>query len=144
MKKLNRLAMFGPVVMAVATTTLSAAEIGKAERDENAKQVAKTWVVSWLQGETAVTTSLSAVPFSLDGKRNIETISELKAVYDELVKKNGKMKLKPKSIEIAESSMESVVVRITIPDDDEGGNDDETINITVKPGHASYVVGFVD
>jgi hypothetical protein len=51
---------------------------------------------------------------------------------------------KLKSIEVTESSTESVVVRITIPDDDEGGNDDETIDVTVKPGHASYVVGFVD
>jgi hypothetical protein len=123
----------------------------KTERDENARQVAQAWFSAWMTGQTAVATSLSAVPVSLDGKRNIETIEEVRKVYDAFVKRNAdviernrKNGIKIKSIQVAASSTESVVVKITIPDDDEGGKDDETIEVTVKPGHAFHVVGFVD
>jgi hypothetical protein len=71
MKKVIRLVMLATVGMAVATTPLSAAVTSRTERDENAKQVAKAWVLSWLQGDTAVTTSLSAVPFFLALHQNL-------------------------------------------------------------------------
>jgi len=80
-------------VAATATTVWSAGETSTAQRDENAKRVAKVWFVSLMQGDTAATTSLSAVPFLFDGTRKITTHTELKKRYDRVVEEKGKRNL---------------------------------------------------
>lgn len=122
--------------LGLVTATVGAAPDGKAERNNHAIQVAKAWFISLMQGETAVTTSLSAVPFSFDGKHDIKTLAELKTFYDQVVEKKGKRDLKPGAVEVKSSSPETVVVSLAI--------DDEGIAITVKPGEACRVVGFRD
>lgn len=138
MKKMTRFAMLAFLIAAYATRVFAAEPDNKSQRDESAKQVAKTWLISLMQGETAVTTSLSAIPFSWDGKHKVNTHAELKSYYDGIVDEIGKKSLTPTSVKVAESSPKSVVVQIMV----EG--DDETIAITVRPGEASFVVGFVD
>ncbi len=110
----------------------------KAARDDASVQVAKAWFLSLMQGTTAVTTSLSEVPFNLDGKKEIATINELNQIYDQIVKKKGKRNLKVASTKVGLSTPEKVTVSITI----EG--DDETISVAVKPGEAFRVIGFTD
>ncbi len=107
-----------------------------AERDENATQVAKAWFTSLMQGETAVTTSLSAVPFAFDKKQEVESLSDLKKLYDQVVAKKGKRDLSPASVKIESSSPEKVVVILMI--------EDEGIAVSVRPGEAFRVVGFWD
>ena len=108
------------------------------EREQNAGQVAKAWFTSLMQGETAVTTSLSAVPFSFDEKRRIETLPDLKKLYDQVVENKGKRDLKVESVRVESSSPEKVVVILMVK------GDDEAIAVTVKPGEAFRVVGFRD
>lgn len=106
------------------------------ERDTNAMQVAKAWFTSLMQGETAVTTSLSAVPFAFDKTQEVKTLSDLKQLYDQVVAKKGKRDLKPTSVKIQSSSPEKVEVVLMIGD--------EGIVIEVKPGEAFRVIGFRD
>ena len=123
------------VLVTMALATPSHADVG---RDDGAVQVAKAWFTSLMQGETDVTTALSVVPFSLDGKREIATLAELKKIYDGVVEKKGKRNLKVASTKVNLSTPEKVTVLITI----EG--DDETISVFVKPGDACRVIGFRD
>jgi len=106
------------------------------ERNENATQVAKAWFVSLMQGETAVTTALSAVPFAFDAKHEVRSLQDLKTLYDQVVAKKGKRDLKPTATKIKSSSPESVEVVLMI--------EDEGIAVHVKPGDAFRVVGFRD
>jgi hypothetical protein len=108
------------------------------ERDEIALQVAKAWFTSLMKGETAVTTALSDVPFSFDGKRNVESHGELKQIFDQVVARKGKRDLKPESAKIKSSSPDKIEVALKIESDDEG------IVITIKPEPAYRVVGFRD
>ena len=130
--------LFAAVVVFSASVATADRVDTNVERDESAMQVAKAWFTSLMQGETAVTTSLSGVPFNFDGKQQVKTHSELKQLYDQVVEKKGKRDLKPTSIKIKSSSPERVEVILMIEDDDEG------ITVLVKPGEAFRVVGFVD
>jgi hypothetical protein len=116
----------------------AAPDDAKTVRDDASVQVAKAWFISLMQGDTAVTASLSEAPFSLDGKREIATMGELKKIYDQVVEKKGKRNLKVASTKVNFSTPEKVTVLITI----EG--DDETIAVFVKPGDAFRVIGFRD
>ena len=107
------------------------------QRDTNAKQVARAWFTSLMQGRTSVTTSLSEVPFDFDKKQEIKTHSDLNRLYDQIVEKRGKRDLKPTSIKIKSSSAEKVEVVLIIKDDEE-------IVVTIKPKEAFRVVGFVN
>ena len=108
----------------------------KEVRNDSAAQVARTWFTSLMRGETAVTTSLSAVPFSFDRKQEVKTLTDLKKLYDRVVKNKGKRDLKPTSVKIESSSAEKVEIVLMI--------EDEGIVVTVKPGEAFRVVGFWD
>ena len=110
----------------------------KTIRDDTSAQVAKAWFISLMQGDTAVTTSLSETPFSFDSKQEIVTITELKKLYDQVVEKKGRRNLKVASSKVSLSTPEKVTVLIEI----EG--DDETISVDVKPGEAFRVIGFKD
>jgi hypothetical protein len=77
------------VAFLVATVLSAAPYYTKVERDRDATQVAKAWFLSLVQGETAVTTSLSGVPFSFDKKQEVKTLPELKKLYDQIVAKKG-------------------------------------------------------
>lgn len=107
-----------------------------AERNKSATQVAKAWFTSLMQGETAVTTSLSAVPFAFDSKQEVKSLVELKKLYDRVVERKGKRDIKPTSIRVASSSAEKVEVIVMI--------EDEAVAISVRPGDAFRVVGFRD
>ena len=130
--------LFAAVVVFSASIATADQVDTNVERDESAKQVAKAWFTSLMQGETAVTTSLSGVPFNFDGKQQVKTYSELKQLYDQIVAKKGKRDVKTTSIKIKSSSPEKVEVILMIENDDEG------ITVLVKPGAAFRVVGFVD
>jgi hypothetical protein len=106
------------------------------EREKDATQVARAWFHSLMRGETAVTTSLSAVPFDFDRKEEVKTLPDLKARYDGIVGDKGKRDLKETSARIESSSPEKVVVVLMI--------EDEGVAVTVKPGEAFRVVGFSD
>jgi len=127
--------LFAIIIGGVA---FAAPDDAKTIRDEASAQVAKAWFVSLMQGDTAVTASLSEAPFSFDGKREIATITELKKLYDQVVEKKGKRNIKVTSTEVSLSTPEKVTVSIMI----EG--DDETISVVVKPGEAFRVIGFKD
>jgi len=124
--------------LVLATMAFAAPNQEEVGRNEGPVQVAKAWLTSLMQGETEVVTSLSAVPFSFDGKHEVATLTELKKIYDGVVKEKGKRNTKVASAKIESSSPEKVVVSITI----EGS--DDTISVFVKPGDAFRVVGFRD
>ena len=108
----------------------------KVERDKDATQVAKAWFTSLMQGDTAITTSLSAVPFSFDRKQEVKRYSDLKKLFDQIVEKKGKRDIKPTSVKIESSSNEKVEVVLMI--------EDEGVVVAVKPGEVFRVVGFWD
>lgn len=123
-------------VILLATAALAGQGYAKVERDKNATQVARAWFTSLMQGETAVATSLSAVPFSFDKKQEVKTLAELKKLYDQIVENKGRRDLNPESVKITSSSDEKVEVILMI--------EDEGIAVEVKPGEAFRVVGFRD
>ncbi|PQJ29490.1 hypothetical protein [Rubritalea profundi] len=125
--------LIGILIGSMAT---AAPDDAKIARDVDSVQVAKAWFISLMQGDTAVTASLSEAPFNLDGKHEIATMGELKKIYDSVVEKKGKRNLKVGSAKVSLSTPEKVTVLITI----EG--DDETISVFVKPGDAFRVIGF--
>jgi hypothetical protein len=122
----------------IGGVAFAAPDDAKTIRDDASAQVAKAWFISLMQGDTAVTASLSESPFSFDGKHEVATIEELKKLYDQVVDKKGKRNLKVASSKVSLSTPEKVTVSITI----EG--DDETISVDVKPGEAFRVIGFRD
>jgi len=128
--------VFIATVALLSATVTASPEDPKSERDKNAEQVAKAWVVSLMQGETAVTTSLSATPFAFDKKQQIKTLSELRVLYEQIVEKKGKRDPKLTSVKIKTSTPESVEVLVTIQG--------EGMVIAIKPGEAFRVVGFWD
>ena len=136
---------FAFAIKLFATATVFFASLATADRinsnddrDKNATQIAKAWFVSLMEGETAVTTTLSGVPFEFDGKQQVKTHTELKRLYDQVVANKGKRNLKPASMKIKSSTPDMVEVTLMIDEDDEG------INVLVKPGDTFRVVGFVD
>jgi nucleotide-binding universal stress UspA family protein len=114
------------------------------KRAEKAKQVAKAWFESLVRGETAVTTSLSAVPFALDRVKVIESIKELDALYESIVAKKGKREIKVTAVKVAADEKKAdgakptdrIIVHVMIGD--------EAIVVCVRPGDAYKVVGFSD
>ncbi|MFK7909699.1 MAG: hypothetical protein AB8F34_03770 [Akkermansiaceae bacterium] len=127
--------LFAILIVGMAS---AAPDDAKTVRDASSVQVAKAWFVSLMQGDTAVTASLSETPFSLDGKHEIANMGELKKIYDQVVDKKGKRNLKVVSTKVNLSTPEKVTVLITV----EG--DEETISVFVKPGDAFRVIGFKD
>lgn len=125
-----------PQVGLVVTLVQAAPPEDAATRNDSAKQIAKAWFTSLMSGETAVTTALSAVPFSFDRKQEVKSLPDLKKLYDQIVAKKGKRDLKPTSIKIESSSPKSVDVVLMI--------EDEGVVVSVKPGDAFHVVGFSD
>jgi hypothetical protein len=136
MKTLIQIITVSAISVLFTTTVLAAADDAKDVRDRNASEVAKAWFISLMQGNTAVTTSLSEVPFALDRKQEIKTLSELKIIYDKLVTDKGKRNLIPSSIEIKSSSPEKVEVVLKI--------EDEAVVVFVRPGDAYRIIGFWD
>ena len=136
MREMIRSVVLAVSVVLVAATVRAAPDDTQVDRDKNATQVAKAWFTSLMQGETAVTTSLSATPFSFDRKQEVTTLLELKKLYDQIVNKKGKRDLKPTSVKVMTSSPDRVEVVLMI------GN--EGIAVTVKPGEAFRVIGFSD
>ena len=122
----------------IGGVAFAAPDDAKTIRDDASAQVAKAWFISLMQGDTAVTASLSEAPFSFDGKHEIATIIELKKLYDQVVEKKGKRNLKVSSTEVILSTPEKVTVTVAI----EG--DDETITVVVKPGESFRVIAFRD
>ena len=99
--------------------------------------MAKAWFISLMQGDSAVTTSLSAVPFAFDRKQEVNALPELKALYDKIVAEKGVREARLTAVKIASSSPERVEVVIMLANE-------EKIAISVKPGEAFQVVGFSD
>jgi len=115
-----------------------------AKRAEKAMQVAKAWFESLMRGETAVTTSLSAVPFAWDRVKVIESLGELESMYEAVVAEKGKRAIKPTAVKVATDEkkadgakpVDRIVVHVMIGD--------EAIAVCVRPGDAYKVVGFSD
>lgn len=105
-------------------------------RDTNASQVAEAWFVSLMKGNTAVTTSLSEVPFSFDRKQEVGDLKQLRNIYDQIVSKKGKRDLVPSSIEVKSPEPEKVEVVLMVGD--------EGVLVLIKPGDAYKVIGFSD
>jgi len=101
-------------VLLAATTVWAGPDNVAAARDKSATQVAYAWFASLMRGKTAVTTSLSAVPFSFDRKMEVKTYAELKALYDRIVHEKGKRDLTPTSAKIESSPAEKVEVVLMI------------------------------
>jgi hypothetical protein len=136
MRKIIQCAALTVAVVLASVTVWAGPSDANVERDRDATQVAKAWFTSLMQGESAVTTSLSAVPFSFDRKQEVKTLPELTTLYKQVADKNGKRDLKVSSVKIATSSPEKVEVVLMI--------EDEGIAVTIKPGEAFRVVGFSD
>ena len=128
--------LLAAVVVLSAAAAMPDPPDDKVERDGNATQVAKAWFASLMKGETAVTASLSDIPFAFDKKLEVKTYSDLKQLYDQVVANKGKRDLKLTSVKIESSSPEKVEVVLMI--------EDEGIVVVIKPGEAFRVVGFAD
>ena len=136
MRKIIQCGALTVAVVLASVTVWAGPSDANVERDRDATQVAKAWFTSLMQGESAVTTSLSAVPFSFDRKQEVKTLPELTTLYKQVADKKGKRDLKVTSVRIATSSPEKVEVVLMI--------EDEGIAVTIKPGEAFRVVGFSD
>lgn len=106
------------------------------ERDPDAVQVARAWFNSLVEGETAVTLALSSVPFDFDGHWSIESMTDLKNRYDEVIASKGRRDIDLTSIEIESSSEGKAVVLIWV--------EDEKVRVEVESGDVFRVVGFSD
>ena len=83
------------LVLATGTIGLEAEQDDvESPRSAKAQQIARAWFDSLMRGDTAVTTSLSDVPFAVDRKRVIESLRELERLYEEMVSKKGKRDMK--------------------------------------------------
>ena len=132
----------GYIMIAVAADQPN---LSSAARPDKAKQVAATWFESLMCGDTAVTTALSDVPFALDRKRVIESLSELEKIYEQVVSGKGIRYMRVTDIKIHEDKAE--ILDDTFPFDRiivhmKVGN--EHVAVCVKPGDAFRVVGFSD
>ena len=116
-----------------------------ADREQNAKSVAKEWFKALMSGDVPTTMALSELPFALDRKRIIRNSQELKDVYEQVASKKGKRDLKPTKVTVFTSKSEiiqgcipvdALVVHILI--------EDEGVAVSVRPGDAYRVVGFSD
>ena len=145
MKRSKSMALSVIAVLVLAITVCTAGEKASATREAKAKQVASAWFQSLMRGDTAVTTALSGVPFAMDRKQTIESISELEKMLESVVEKKGKRDIKPTAIKIAEDQKEIqkqafpadfIVVLLMI--------DDEGVALCVKPGDTFKVVGLSD
>lgn len=114
-------------------------------RAEKAKQIASAYFTSLMRGDTAVTTSLSAVPFAWDREDVIESLPALEKLYESVAANKGKRDIALTSIAVHQN-----VSRIV---DDSFADDriivhvmvgDEKIALCVRPGDAYKVVGFSD
>jgi hypothetical protein len=120
----------------LASLGLAAVAEADAQRDAMAQEVAEAWFTSLMSGRTAVATSLSAVPFSVDKKQEVKSLEELKKLFDKLVADKGKRDLKITSVKIISSTPDRVEVALMIGK--------EGMGVSVKPGEAYRVVGFSD
>ncbi len=108
------------------------------ERNNNATQVALAWATSLTQGKTAVTASLSSIPFNFDGEDVIKAFPELNKRYKEVIETKGKRNMMITSVTIESSSPEKIVLLLTV----EGTKD--TIKVFVKTSETFRVTGFTD
>jgi hypothetical protein len=116
------------------------------KRHAKAEQVARAFFVSLTQGDTAVTTALSDVPFALDRKRTIESISELEKLFETVVEEKGRRDIKPTEIkvvadenEIQEDAFPADYIMVLLIIGDEEG-----VTLCVRPGDTFRVVGLSD
>lgn len=105
-------------------------------QDKDAEQIAKTWLASLSECNTAVSTSLSDVPFSIDNKRTVNSLTELRHFFDKVAEKKGRREITPESIQIESPSPERIEVTFIIAD--------QEVVVCVRPGDAPRVVGFTD
>jgi len=148
MRRSRKLLGVACVVIGAAAVSAVAAEPAtehEQRREAKAKQVAAAWFDSLMRGDTAVTTSLSDVPFAWDGKQIIESIGELERLFESVVADKGKRNIRATGIKVVtepnETEMKSfpvdcVVVDISI--------DDEDVSTCISPGDTFKVVGFRD
>jgi hypothetical protein len=139
--------MSAVAVLALGLAVHAADVQPKARREAKAKQVASAWFQSLMQGDTAVTTALSDVPFAMDRKQTIESIAELEKMLESVLEKKGKRDIKPTAIKIAVDQNQIqkdafpanfIVVHLVID------GDDEVIALCVKPGDTYKIVGLSD
>jgi len=126
------------VVCGLFLAPQSYAQKEEAARGADAQQVAKAWFLSLTQGDTAVTTALSGVPFVFDEQLTVETLKELDELYEKIVEDKGKRALEVAATKVITSTPDKVSVRIHIK------GDDDTVLVSVKPGNAFRVIGFRD
>lgn len=126
------------VALIITSISSAAADDAKNIRDDASTQVAKAWFISFANGDTAVTTALSEVPFNFGGIIEVKKIPVLKMMYDDVLRRKKKLNLKIAAAKVTESTPEKVTVSITV----EG--DDKTISIFVKPGETFRVIGFTE
>ncbi len=114
-------------------------------REEMAKQVATAWASSLFRGEVAVTAALSDVPFAMDRKMTIDSMSELNKVFGEVLGSKGKRDLTITDVKVTKTSdailnnvypASYIVVELKV--------DGEGVQLCVKPGDAFRVVGLSD
>lgn len=115
------------------------------DRAELARAAATEWLEALTKADVPRALAASDVPFALDGKKILETVEELEAVYKKIAEDKGARDMKPTSVEVVEDVQEVVkncapqdviIVRVKI----EG----EEILICVRPGKDYKVTGFRD
>ena len=135
MKKLILVFIVSAISTLFTTTSIAAPDDAKDIRDKNASEVAKTWFISLMQGNTDVAISLSEVPFDLDKQQEVKALPDLKIIYDKIVSEKGKRDLIISSIEIKSSTPDKVEVLLKI-------KDDQGVLVIVRPGDAYKIIGF--
>lgn len=64
-------------------------EVAVAASPDPAIRIAKTWFSALVQGQTAASLAVSAAPFSMDGKKLLNTQAELTAFYEKVASSKG-------------------------------------------------------
>lgn len=114
-------------------------------RAKKATQIAKAMVECLLNGQTAVATSLSDVPFAWDRKEVIESLVELESRFNAVVESKGDRSVRATKVEVRRD--DKAVPKDAAPIDliiVVAWIGDEAIEVAIKPGDAYRVVGFSD
>ncbi len=145
MRQRNNIIVFSVAVLTLVVATCFAQDQSKTTREAKAMQVASAWIQSLMRGDTAVTTALSDVPFAMDRKQTIESISELEKILESVVEEKGERNIRPTAIQIAENK--NVIQKQVFPADFIAVLlmiDDERVVLCLKPGDTFRVVGLSD
>ena len=125
--------------------------IAEENKEDPVIKVATQYFNALSQGDVEVADKLVAAPYSLDRKKVLKTLDEVKAVHKKILEDKGKRDVpknkvtrpeKFKKLDKEEFKNKYEVIRFTI---EEGDHEGEKIDIyVIKAGESHKVIGFSD